>query len=520
MYIKKKKIIYIMMVIVLVVGISIGYAVLNSTLRINGTSTIEKNTWDVHFENIYVKEGSIVPTIEPAISNDTTISNFELILDKPGDFYEFYVDVVNRGTIDAMINSVVKTPDLTEEQKKYINYTIEYQNGEQITKNQLVSKNSFVRLKVLVEYKKDLSASDLPTETNTLVLGLDLNIIQADNNGVIVENNGSSNYIIKVMRGTGINISDEICIKDECFYVMFSDDKNVTLISKYNLQVGNMKNENGEIVPIEKPSGLQDPLTIEVDENNKSVYGTVAFSDTNYWWDSANGNLFSNYSLDVDMSEIEDSDENLVFTYVYDENSLLYTYLENYKTYLKTQGINIYETRLLKFNDVVLMRDMVIEKYSDNFDYSLINEMLFYNNYWSGSVASNYQVFAENTIVGLRYSGGLTAEHYDSNDQFGLRPIIVIPKSEIYRQINSLITFSINGVAYQFEEGMTWEEWSNSNYNTLGDTLDSDGTLKILGSEGGFISIGPGITYVQADEYIVSDASYFTTWQTPTIPMS
>lgn len=29
-----------------------------------------------------------------------------------------------------------------------------------------------------------------------------------------------------------------------------------------------------------------------------------------------------------------------------------------------------------------------------------------------------------------------------------------------------LITFTINGIAYQAEEGMTWEEWCNSKYNT------------------------------------------------------
>lgn len=29
-----------------------------------------------------------------------------------------------------------------------------------------------------------------------------------------------------------------------------------------------------------------------------------------------------------------------------------------------------------------------------------------------------------------------------------------------------LITFTINSVEYQAEEGMTWEEWVNSDYNT------------------------------------------------------
>ena len=31
-----------------------------------------------------------------------------------------------------------------------------------------------------------------------------------------------------------------------------------------------------------------------------------------------------------------------------------------------------------------------------------------------------------------------------------------------------LISFTINGTAYQAESGMTWYEWCNSNYNTYG----------------------------------------------------
>ena len=37
------------------------------------------------------------------------------------------VDVVNSGSIDAMIDSIIKTPELTESQKKYIDYYIEFE---------------------------------------------------------------------------------------------------------------------------------------------------------------------------------------------------------------------------------------------------------------------------------------------------------------------------------------------------------------------------------------------------------
>lgn len=55
----RKKVVLVLL-IVLTVGFSVGYAYLNSIITINGISTILKNTWDTHFDNINIKEGSVV----------------------------------------------------------------------------------------------------------------------------------------------------------------------------------------------------------------------------------------------------------------------------------------------------------------------------------------------------------------------------------------------------------------------------------------------------------------------------
>ena len=114
---KKGKRFYILFIIILILCVSVGFSFLNASFNINGRSTISKNTWDVYFDNIQVKAGSVVASVEPAVSNKTTISNFKILLAKPGDFYQFYVDVINAGSIDAMIENIIKEPDLTEEQK-------------------------------------------------------------------------------------------------------------------------------------------------------------------------------------------------------------------------------------------------------------------------------------------------------------------------------------------------------------------------------------------------------------------
>lgn len=41
------------------------------------------------------------------------------------------------------------------------------------------------------------------------------------------------------------------------------------------------------------------------------------------------------------------------------------------------------------------------------------------------------------------------------------------------------ITFTIDDVSYQAEEGMTWSEWVDSEYNTVGAKIDSDGDILI-----------------------------------------
>ena len=152
---RKNKSIYIVLIVVALIGITIGYAVINTTLNINGKSSISKNTWDVYFDNVVVKDDSVEAVKIPTVTDKTTV-DFEVALNLPGDYYEFTVDVVNNGTIDAMIESIEKFPELSEEQAKYLNYTVTYENGEAITTKQLVKKEEFVRLKVREELRKDI----------------------------------------------------------------------------------------------------------------------------------------------------------------------------------------------------------------------------------------------------------------------------------------------------------------------------------------------------------------------------
>ena len=173
---------FIAIVVVLLLAISIGYAALSTTLSINGTVNIAANSWLIYFTNVQVKTGSVTATTLPTTSGtSTTTLTWVVNLQKPGDFYEYNVDVKNDGTIDAMIGSLSNT-SLTTNQAKYLNYTVTYSDGAAIEQYDKLDAGETVKLKVRVEYKTDLNPEDLPGEGANIALTYSSNYVQADGN--------------------------------------------------------------------------------------------------------------------------------------------------------------------------------------------------------------------------------------------------------------------------------------------------------------------------------------------------
>ena len=64
----KKENLYVILILIMLFGVSIGYAVLTKTLNITGNSSVRENTWDIHFENVKVTSGS-VDASRPSFNN-------------------------------------------------------------------------------------------------------------------------------------------------------------------------------------------------------------------------------------------------------------------------------------------------------------------------------------------------------------------------------------------------------------------------------------------------------------------
>ena len=384
--IKDRKVLYGILTIALVCvfTLTIAYAALNAVLTISGSAQVTSADWDIHLANPKVTNGSVTTNV-PQIKTNSTM-DFSTTLNMPGDFYEFTVDVVNSGSIDAMIENVIKNPELDASQKKYLNYEVTYQNGESITTKQTLSKGTTMPIKVRIEYRKDLVASDLPTTQVVLDLSLTLEYIQSDGTGTSVPNNGVGGTAI-LANGDINTIGTIVTIGDQQFYTIGTEGDNVKLLSMYNLYVGNSVDSDWNVTPLASPTGKQSELAKGWLDGADEWYGTTAFSNTN-----------STYA-----------------------GSIVEGYVNNYKTILESDyGVDVVEARLISYDELTNSETFACVEYdycSDKYPW------IYSTSYWSGS--ANYT----DSVWIVHSDGNFSDDDYASGFNFGVRPVIIISKS-------------------------------------------------------------------------------------------
>ena len=372
------------LVLVSVFTLTIAYAALNAVLTIQGSAQVTSANWDVHLANPRVTNGSATTTI-PSITSGKTLS-FSTTLNMPGDFYEFTVDVVNGGSIDAMIDKVTKTPELTAEQAKYLKYEVSYANGESISAKQNIASSVTMPIKVRVEYRKDLVASDLPTTQTKLDLSLTLEYIQSDGTGTTVNNNGVETKVVSA-NGNINDIGTIVTIGDQQFYTIGTEGDNVKLLSMYNLYVGGEYNNNSWIAYGEQATGKQDSTMLGYVLGQTIRKGTTAFSNTS-----------STYT-----------------------GSIVEEYVNNYKIILeKDYGIDVVDARLITIDE------LTNEKIGCNIADFVCDEapsFIYSTSYWTGSENST------NYVWNVHSDGSFGDLDYYEEKLFGARPVIIISKS-------------------------------------------------------------------------------------------
>lgn len=177
--IKNRKIRNILLLVVVLLAISVGFALLSQTLSIHGVSTISSSTWNVHFANLHEVTGSVTPDVEATIADDKLNISYTITLDKPGDYYAFTVDVENTGTIDAQLEALPTITGVSAEQEVYTNYTFTHTDGTPIVAGEVIEAGDSTNFTVRVEYDKNITTdSELPKTNQSMELEVDMTYVQ------------------------------------------------------------------------------------------------------------------------------------------------------------------------------------------------------------------------------------------------------------------------------------------------------------------------------------------------------
>ncbi len=182
---KGKRAAFLLLLAILLVGISIGFAVLSTSLNISGTSTIQNNSWNVSPDptnGIECPSGQVC-TINPSnpggltpddgeptpenpnpkgaiIWMDGNTVYFKHLLKAPGDVFTFNVTFKNSGTIDAKVANVT-TNQLNATAQNFLTYSVTYANGSAVAAGDSLNAGASATFKVTVAYKS--SVTTLPT---------------------------------------------------------------------------------------------------------------------------------------------------------------------------------------------------------------------------------------------------------------------------------------------------------------------------------------------------------------------
>ena len=420
----------ILLLALLLLSITVGFAALSTTLKISGTTNIGKNTWNIYWDNVANQSG--VPTTTPVISNDATngpntVVTWTVTLNKPGDFYEFTVDAVNAGTLDAMItniehklNGVVmsnnnKLPD-------YVKYNVSYANGDEIALNQLLPKATVSgntstptreTYKVRIEFDSNIEAEDLSDENISYEISFGVTYGQADGNAV------NPHPLFNLPQGKNkdnLAVGDEVCIKDQCFNFVRYDGNDVVLLAKWNLNVDGYTTAYGGTATNVQNSNVRG-------EWNSTDYGRVRFASREYWRDpdtySIYGKYGGSYPVNIYDPELDTAPDTGTYSLAY--------YVKAYKNILTGNGYGatIKEVRLLTYEeatDTLGCEFGTINEYTGSCPSSGNTGFIANTSFWLGTARNSsyiYRVLFDKII-----------DEMVSAWQ-GVRPVIVIEKSNL-----------------------------------------------------------------------------------------
>ena len=225
----------------------------------------------------------------------------------------------------------------------------------------------------------------------------------------VVDSQKTCEFVVDTDKDYEFSVGDEIKCGTEYFYVMEFDEEKTTLLSKYNLDVGySYNNKTKKTTIINKSVVKQSSEAIGYKEGQNISYGTIDFSDSTYWMNSSNG---------LDLLYFADD---FVSMNIYDSNSKLFNYIEEYKLYLEKLNVETTNERIITIKDLMKLKCNIDEmscRYS-------IEDWIWGTSYW---VAYG----EEDAITTVNSNGMIEETKYSNKTQYGIRPVVEIKTDNI-----------------------------------------------------------------------------------------
>ena len=208
---ERTKALVIVVMLIVVAGLTVAFASLSSVLNIKGTAYLDAAKWGIKFQNLSEPEkigtASSTGTAKIEETKSAEINGINVNLSTPGDKVVYTVDLVNEGTINAKIDKIEKT-ELTEEQQKYLTFKVTDKDYNEVSKGDILSSGETKKLIITIEFIKDLTKEDLPTNTSTISLSYKLNFVQTDDSKTTKDEAENFNSIVESAIKTVTNNSN------------------------------------------------------------------------------------------------------------------------------------------------------------------------------------------------------------------------------------------------------------------------------------------------------------------------
>ena len=388
--------------LILVLMMVIGFAVVTTNLVINGATTVATNptNFDVIFSYATTDEGGSATISQDKKSITFNSKTMSLV----GDTSTLNYTVLNQSSdYDANVSVTWNAVDVINNVDYSDYYSVSLVGFNTDDPTTIAAKN-YADGRIVITLNEPIIESVSITFTMTL----NVNAIERSNKATAAP-------FYTVTSGDIRQIGSEVTIAGEEFYVVNNsiDNTHIALLAKYGLNVGPRAiKSNGAVEGIQNSGcyGARNPEN----QSGEPWNCAVKFSDSAYW-------IASEYTLKPEYAALTDSNEH----YVYDQNSNLYQYLENYASYL-SRGSNANITaRLIKVSE---LRSLGCSgKGCDG-----APSWLMTSTYWTGSTFSSERNIGVVSRDGRHYYSNVPGvdlsqrDAYINDISYVVRPVIII----------------------------------------------------------------------------------------------